>query len=244
MGAILKKELKLLFLTPLGYVVIAIFNFLSALMFYFTTLDQNTSDTTGFFNNLIVIIIVVVAILTMKIFSEERRSKTDQLLLTSPVSLTEIVFGKFFAGLIVYVCALLVSIIFIIILGFLGPLEIGVIIGNYLGLILLGAALIAVGIFVSSLTQSQIVSAVITFVAFFLMLLSSTIVQNIRAASVSLNKIFEMIITSFFSIIAIYDKYSEFSRGMLDISAIIYYITFALLFLFLTIRVLEKRRWS
>ncbi len=244
MGAIFKKEIKTLFLTPIGWVVIALYNCLAGIMFVFTVLNNQTSDVKSFFGSLILIILMSVSVLSMKFFSEERKTKTDQLLLTSPVSLSGIVLGKFFAAMIVYMSALLVSIIYIIIIAILGTPEMGVVFGNYLGLTLVGGALIAVGLFISSLTQSQVISAVLTFSIFIVMLLSGALVDMIKNLIVGMNETLKTIITSIADTFAIYDKFTQFTSGMLDISAIVYYLSMIAIFLFLTVRVLEKRRWS
>ncbi|MEG0770572.1 MAG: ABC transporter permease [Clostridia bacterium] len=244
MFAILKKELRSMFSSPLAYTIIGGFTFLSAIMFVFNVLLSNTSNTMYFFSSLLIIVMIVVAILSMKFFSEERKNKTDQLLLTSPISLTSIVVGKFLSGLVVFICAIATSLLFLITVSFMGEIDWGVALGNYLGIILLGAALISIGMYISSLTQSQLVSAIVTISVFLILMLFNSIISIVNQFMVSFPEIIRTGVTNFLNVFLIYDKYQQFSFGILDISAIFYYLSIIAVFLFLTIRVLEKRRWN
>ncbi|MBE6904490.1 MAG: ABC transporter [Ruminococcaceae bacterium] len=244
MIAILKKELRSMFLSPLAYVVIGGFTFLSAFSFLSSTLASMTSDVTSFFSSLVLWIIIIVAILSMKIFSDEKKSKTDQLLLTSPVSLTQIVLGKFLASYIVYLISMAITFIYMLIVVIFGQLEWGIVFANYLGLFLLGAAVVSIGVFVSSLTESALVSALLTLIILFLSYLASSFAYVIVSFTTGLPEIIVSGISSFIGVLAIFDKYNTFASGMLDFTAIVYYLSITAIFLFLTVRVFEKRRWS
>lgn len=244
MTAILKKELRSLFLSPLAYVVIGGFTFLSAFSFLSATLSSGTSDTTSFFSGLVLFIIIVVSILSMKIFSEEKKSKTDQLLLTSPVSLIQIVFGKFFACFIVYLSAIVITFIYMLIVIAFGTPEWGIIFGNYLGLVLMGASVVSIGVFVSSITESQLTSAILTLVVLFLSFLASSFSSVLSQTTIGIPASIISIVTSVINVLAIFDKYQTFASGMLDFTAVIYYLSVTAIFLFLTVRVFEKRRWG
>lgn len=251
MGAIYKKEIRSMFLSPIAYVVISSFLVLAAIVFRFSnfTTDQNgalnpTSDMTGFFSNITIFISIIIAILSMRFFSEEKRTKTDQLLLTSPVSLYDIVIGKFLAGITVYAAALAASFIFIFIIMIYGTPQWGIILGSYLGLLLMGGALIAIGIFISSLTESQVISAVATFGVLFIMIFYPALANSLLQSFINVNSTIMFLINGTLQILAIYDKYQQFAEGMLDVTAIVYYLSIIAVFLFLTARVLEKRRWK
>jgi len=244
MIAILKKELRSMFLSPLAYVVIGGFTFLSAFSFLSSTLASMTSDVTSFFSSLVLWIIIIVAILSMKIFSDEKKSKTDQLLLTSPVSLTQIVLGKFLASYIVYLISMAITFIYMLIVVIFGQLEWGIVFANYLGLFLLGAAVVSIGVFVSSLTESALVCALLTLIILFLSYLASSFAYVIVSFTTGLPEIIVSGISSFIGVLAIFDKYNTFASGMLDFTAIVYYLSITAIFLFLTVRVFEKRRWS
>jgi len=244
MIAILKKELRSMFLSPLAYVVIGGFTFLSAFSFLSSTLASMTSDVTSFFSSLVLWLIIIVAILSMKIFSDEKKSKTDQLLLTSPVSLTQIVLGKFLASYIVYLISMAITFIYMLIVVIFGQLEWGIVFANYLGLFLLGAAVVSIGVFVSSLTESALVSALLTLIILFLSYLASSFAYVIVSFTTGLPEIIVSGISSFIGVLAIFDKYNTFASGMLDFTAIVYYLSITAIFLFLTVRVFEKRRWS
>lgn len=234
MTAILKKELSGYFKTPVGYFVIGGYALFSGLIFYLTVLRSLTSyigDYFGFW--LFLADIVVVAILSMKFFSEERKNKTDQLLLTSPVSLYSIVLGKFIGAFVVFCAAFCVNFVYILILDAFGNVDYGMLLANLIGSLLISAAMIAIALFISSLTESQIASAAVTFALLFVPMLIDMFSGFMPAF---LRKIV--------SAVTIYNYYGDFKNGMLSLPAVVYYLSIASVFLFLTVRFTEKRRWS
>ena len=163
MFAIYKRELRSYFTTAVGYVFLAIIVALSAVAFSLTTILQASNDVTTYFTVLLFILMVALPVLTMKLFSEERKMRTEQLLLTAPVSIAKIVTAKFFAAFTVFFGAnLLCSLAYITLFIYSEP-EGGIILGNIIAITLVGAAFIAVGIFVSSLTENQLAAAIGTF---------------------------------------------------------------------------------
>ena len=163
MFAIYKRELRAYFTTAVGYVFLAVIVALSAVAFSLTTILQATNDVTTYFTVLLFILMVALPVLTMKLFSEERKMRTEQLLLTAPVSIAKIVAAKFFAAFTVFFGAnLLCSLAYITLFIYSEP-EGGIILGNIIAITLVGAAFIAVGIFVSSLTENQLAAAIGTF---------------------------------------------------------------------------------
>ncbi len=171
MLAVFKRELRAYFSSPIGFVVIGLFVFLSAIFFAATNLLGASSEYNGLLSTMAFIFLFLVPILTMRLVTEEKRQHTDQMLITSPLSVTAIVIGKYLAAVAVFLITLLVTVLFPIMMSFFSllGLEWWKILGGYIGLFLLGSAFIAVGLFFSSLTESQIVAAVATYTALLVM---------------------------------------------------------------------------
>lgn len=234
MFAIYKRELKSYFSSAIGYVVIATFVFFASLFFVIYNLLYDTASMTSVFGSMMLIYVFLIPILTMRTFSEEKRQKTDQALLTAPVSLTGIVLGKFFAAFTIYAIGLSCMVIFAVILAAFTTVETWVIVGNIIGMLLVGAALISIGVFISNLTESQIIAAVAgIFVMLLLFLLGNF-------ASLTDSTAIQNIINS----ISITERYNNFSLGIFNLSDAVFYLSVAVLFVFFTVRMLEKRRWS
>jgi ABC-2 type transport system permease protein len=170
----------------------------------------------------------------MKLLSEDRKSKTDQLLLTSPVSIFSIVLGKYLAAITVFVATLILSLVFPIILSIFGMPALGEIVAGYLGFFLMGSALIAVGVFISSITESQVIAALVTFFVLLLMWIGN----------VALSLISNRILVSVLEWFLVYSRINSFVLGLLSIPHIVYFISFSFVFLFLAVRSTERRRWS
>lgn len=234
MGAILKRELSAYFNSAIAYVVMAVYFFFAGLYFYFYCFESNTTSLTGVFNNMIYIILFLVPIITMKSFAEEKRQKTEQALLTAPVNLTEIVMGKFLGAYILYAICSVIFLVFAVVISFFAAPSWSVILCTFIGVLLFGAALIAINIFISVLTESMIVAAIFGMAVGFVILMMSTFTSVIpfEWLSAALEKI------NFIT------YYVNFSYGLLNITDIVFFLSFAALFIFFTVRVLEKRRWS
>jgi ABC-2 type transport system permease protein len=234
MHAIYKRELKSYFSSAIGYVVIAVFVFFASFFFVSYNISNDSSSMTGVFSNLLFIYIFLIPILTMRTFTEEKRQKTDQALLTAPVSLTGIVVGKFLAALTVYAIGLSSTVVFAIILGACSTVEPWVIIGNIVGMLLVGAALISVGVFISNLTESQVIAAVVGIVVMVMLYLLGSMSSFIPVT----------FIQDIISNISISNRYGNFSIGIFNLSDAVFYLSIATLFVFFTTRMLERRRWS
>ncbi|MBO5735580.1 MAG: ABC transporter permease [Clostridia bacterium] len=235
MFAIYKRELRSYFVTPIGYIFCGMFLLVSGLLFYFTTLaNQSTASLSEYFFYMILMFAILIPLLTMKLFAEDRRTKTEQLLLTAPVSLTGMVMGKYLAALTIYGCTFIANIFNFVLLYMYGTPNTGSIVANILGVFLIGAAFVAVGLFLSSLTQNQLIAAVSSIGAIVAMLLVSLVIDSIPFAW--LQGILE-----WFSIL---DRYVPFMNQALSIPAVMYYFSLAAVFVFLTVRVYDKRRWS
>lgn len=234
MGAILKRELSAYFNSAIAYVVMAFYFFFSGLFFYLGCFEDNTASLSVVYNNMFYVILFIIPVITMKTFAEERRQKTDQALLTSPVSLTEIVMGKFLGAFVLYVICCCIFLVYAIVISFFAAPEWSVIIGTFIGIVLLGAALIAINVFISVLTESMIIAAVIGMAVGFVILMMSTFISFISIDW----------ITAILEKINFIDYYVNFTYGLLNITDIVFFLSATGLFLFFTVRVLEKRRWS
>lgn len=235
MGAIFRREVHAYFTSPIGYIFLAAFYFFSAFFFTSSSIQQGSTDMTEMFGNLMLILVVLIPILTMRTMAEDKHSKTDQCLLTAPVGLGGIVAGKFLAALLVYSCAVAVTVVYaIIVAGYSDNMEWMVIIGNIVGLELFGASFIAVGIFCSSLTESQVVAAVVSFISILALNILSIIGELLPWEPV------EKLLMK----LSFFERYNGFTYGLFDLANVLFFISAVVMFLFFTVRVLEKRRWS
>ncbi len=256
MFAIYRKELRSFFINPIGYIYCGVFLVFAALCCCYTTIINKSYSTSTYFTTMLYAFAVLLPLLTMRSFAEERKMKTEQLLLTSPVTITGMVFGKFLAAMTIYVGSMVLSLINLIPIYVLGAEERGAadyltahigpytpqVLGQFFGLLLLGAAFLAVGILISSMAENQLSAAVIT-IAVNLGLLLVNIINNATDSDG------EQLITSYpvrfvFNWVSVLDRYAVFASGQFDLAAFIYFASIAFVFLFLTIRVYEKRRWS
>ena len=232
MKAIYKRELRAFFTTPIGYAFLVIFFLLSGVIFAYTTLFSMSADVTSYFTIMLIAMTVLLPLLTMKQFSEEKKQKTEQVWLTAPVSLTSVVLGKFLAALTLFCGALTVGVLSFVILYRYGQVKTAVLLGNYLALILVGMAFLAVGLFVSALTENQLASAVGTVGILMAFLAISLLGQFVNVYWL------RFVLDSF----SIYTRFLNFSQGVFDISALVYYISVSAVFLFLAVRVYDRRR--
>lgn len=233
MLAIFKREFKSYFISPIGYVILAVFLVFSG--FYFSYMYSNGyPDITFVFSQMFPITLFIVPIITMRLMSEDRRQKVDQALLTAPVKLTSIILGKFLAALAVFALGYANTLIFQIIVCFYVNVNWLVYIGNLLGILLLGMALIAIGLFISALTESQVVAAVGTFAISMFILMLDNLAKTLNITAVT--KVSDWISFS--------GRYNTFVSGVFDYSNFIFFISIAAVFLFLAVRSLEKKRWA
>jgi len=231
--AIFVREMKAYFVSPIAYVVLVVFTLLTGYFFaaYFNwaTRYQGEADMRVIFLNMSITMLFVVPLMTMRLFAEEKRTGTIEILMTSPVTDAEAVLGKFAASLalftITFVCPL-----FLIMYSTpdIAPMAIG-----YLGLFLLGAAFLALGTVTSSITRNQIVAALISFVA----LLGLWVIGWMSGAVGSQ-------IGKLLSFISLVEHFEDFSKGIIDTKHIIYYVSFASFFLFLAVKLVQSAKWK
>ena len=233
MAAIFRREFSSYFTSPIGYIFLTVFYFFSGI-FFNSVVSSNSTDVTPVFGSLFLVLLVLIPLLTMRLMSEEKKQKTDQLLLTSPVSLSGLVYGKFLAAFCIYAMGIAVTLVYAVVLaGFASP-QWMVIAGNILGALLLGFAMISIGIFISSLTENQMIAAVGTFAVMLFIYLMDAFSGWIGVKWVS----------NVLMSISFMTRYSEFTSGILNFSTVLYFLSIGVIFNFLTVRVLEKRRWS
>ncbi|MCD7890453.1 MAG: ABC transporter [Ruminococcus sp.] len=234
MGAIYRREMGAFFTSGLAYVFLSVFFLFSGYFFYAGTLQSGTTDTSAMFNALFLVVLFLIPILTMRLLSEEKKQETDQGLLTAPIGLWSIVLGKYFAALTLFIIAESISFVYALILSAYGTVVWATLIANYFAMLILGAAFIAVGLFVSSLTENQMASAVASFLALMLLYMLDEIEQSISIE----------FIQKILSALSFYSRFTEFTMGIFNLSSVIFYISAAFIFNFFTVRILEKRRWS
>ena len=197
----------------IGYVFLVLFLAVGGVAFCLTTLFAMSADVSTFFTYMMIFSAVILPLLTMKSFSDERKSKTEQLLLTAPVSLTGMVFGKFLAAMTMFAGSLFVNSLYFLILYRYAEVKTANLIGNFVALILVGMTFIAIGIFVSSLTENQLTAAVGTM-AIILVFLAVGVINSLLPSTFWLHYVFNCI--------SIFTRFQAFTNGYFDLSSALY----------------------
>ncbi|MDE6728329.1 MAG: ABC transporter permease subunit [Oscillospiraceae bacterium] len=239
MTAIMKREIASYFTSPLGYVFLAVFYGFSGLFLWMGCLRAGQSDMGVVFSMMFFIMIILIPILTMRTMADDKRQRTDQLTLTSPVSLFGIVAGKFLAAFFVFFCAVLVMLVYALFLASAVKTTDGVFgwatfWGNFTGMLLMGGVFISLGIFISNLTENQMIAAIGSIganIALCMFDLISGYVPNETLKSVLNN-------------LSVFYKYSEFTIGIFSLKNIVFFLSIIVIFNFLTMRFIDRRRWS
>ena len=236
MTAIFKRELKAYFTSPIGYVVLALIFALSGWYFYQYNMLYGMTDLSYVFSSILsVILMLVLPVLTMRLLSDDKRQKTDQALLTAPVSLTGIVLGKFLAALLVFAIGLSITLVLAIIIATKGVVVVWLeVLGNYVGLLLLGGMIIAIGLLISSLTESQFIAALGGFLVSYSLLMVDALTTLSSASWVS----------SVINFLSVTQRYNNFTAGIVQYDDVVFFLSMQALFLFLTVRVLDRKRWN
>ena len=234
MSAIFKRDLRAYFKSPLGYVYLAAFLLVLNIYFYVMNIYIGSCKLDSIFSFITLMCIFLIPILTMRTFAEDYKQKTDQLLFTAPVRLTGIVLGKFFAALVVFALGILITVVYMVIVSAWGELSLGSVIGNYIAILATAMAFISIGVFISSLTQNQLVACIATVGAFLALYLMDS-AYSLMNATWAKNLIY------YFSM---FRRYDDFASGIFSFSDLIFYLSVAGTFVFLTVRMLERKRWS
>jgi ABC-2 type transport system permease protein len=254
--AIYRKEMGHYFVSPVAYVVVGVFLILAGFFFdriadfYIQNslaaemqslrlgvppdIDVPSEIFRSFFDLLSSLILFLTPVLTMAVYSEERKRGTIELLMTSPITETQIVLGKFFAELSLFAIMMFPTAVYVFFLYFHSDPRppVSLILVGYLGVLLLGGSLLALGGFISSLTENQIVAAVLTFGAFLMLWV---IDLGGRGAGSTSGEILQYI--------SVIHHYDDFTRGIIDTSSLVYYLSFFVFFIFLTVRSIDSIRW-
>ena len=224
MWAIFKKELKTYFLSPIGYISIGIFMIMYSIFFYLTTIMSGSVDMGNlYYATARYGLLLMVPLLTMRMFSEERKNGTEQLLLTSPRSVTSIVLGKFLAAVAVILITLILSGIYSVIVSFFGNINVPTILATMLGFLLVAMAAISIGMLASSITENQIISAILTIV-------------------VLVAPWFLVDMSTIFSSIDLIDKFMKFPYGLISISDVISLVSITIMCILITIVLIKRRK--
>ena len=238
--AVLEKELRSYFSSPLAYVVMTVFLVLAGFYFY-TNLaffimmggfDLNRGLWQYQFHDMRLVLLLIAPLLTMRLFAEERRQGTLELLWTYPVRDGALIGGKYLAALAVLVAMLALTLAYPATIALLYPVDFSSVLVGYLGLLLLGASFLACGIFVSSLTESQLVAGTVTFglLLFFWVLTWNQAAANDRLVAALTQ-------------VSLFDRFFLFARGAVDSKDLVFFLLFIAFFLFLTLLSLESRHW-
>jgi ABC-2 type transport system permease protein len=247
--AITRKELEQYFASPIAYIVVTLFLILSGIFFYIYLQfylqqaqmaamqggeggDLSQSVMRPFFANVSFFFLVIFPLLTMKLIAEEKKLGTYELLMTSPISTTQLLLGKFFGAFSIMFLILLLLAIYPLILAIFGHPDAGPILTGFLGLLLLGSAFLAVGIFSSSVTENQIVASVIAFV----FLIIFWIINFLTRSEAWYGKLAQYV--------SIYQRFDDFTQGVLNLQDVVYYLSFTFFALFVTGVVLQSQRWK
>ncbi len=249
--AIAQKELRVYFLSPMAYVLIGVFLLISGFFFYnilmyfnmqsiqyganpyySSHLNINQFVYSSFFHNTSIILLLILPLLTMRLFAEEKKMGTEELLFTSPLSTWQIVLGKFFSAVVILLIMLLSTSIYSIFTFLYGNPQLEPILTGYLGLLLLGASFIAIGIFTSSLTENQIVAAILGFGTLLLFWVISWASDNV-------GPLWREILTR----LSFFEHYEDLVKGVIDTEDVIYYLSVSFFGLFLAHTTIEAKKW-
>jgi ABC-2 type transport system permease protein len=286
MFPIYKKEMRTYFTQMMGYLFLTFMVLLTGIYFTLFNIMPLNPNYFSVLSGTTILFFILIPALTMRLFSEETRHKTDQLLFTSPLSVGQIVTGKFFAAFSLFLIGNAVTMLFPLMISRYGNLPASQIIGAYIGYILMGTCFIAVGLFVSVMTDNQIIAAVATFAAVFSLFIMDSIAMSMPTDTVSSlvfvaiiivavvwvwynstknifsalvvgllgllvagglyafnNLIYDGIIVRTLQWLSVFTRFDYLSKGIFNVSDVVYYLSFTVLFIYLSVNAIEKRRW-
>jgi len=228
-----RKEILSYFISPMGYIYLVIFLSVTSWLFMRGFFLMNQADMRDFFTLLPWIFLLFIPAITMKLFAEERKSRTLEIALTMPVNEWEFVLGKFLASFLFFTFSIFLTLIIPVSISILGNLDWGQVIGSYIGTLFLGAAYISIGMFASSLTKNQVVAFILgAIITFFFFIIGE------RLVTISLPQG----VASVFQFLGLGYHFKSIARGVLDTRDLIYYLSFIAFFIFLTYYVIKEKR--
>jgi len=221
------------FTGAIGYVFLVLYLAVGGAVFCYTTLYSMSGNVTPFYTYMLLLSAIILPILTMKSFSEERKIKTEQLLMTAPVRIISMVLGKLLAAYVMFAGCMIVTSLYFLILVNYAVINFTLLIGNLVAILLVGLVFISIGIFVSSLTENQLAAAIgtIAIIAVFLLI-------GVISALVPSNYWIRYVL----EFISILSRFQYFANGYFDVATIVYYLSVAAIFIYLTVRVYDRRR--
>ena len=234
MMAILKKELSSYFKSFSGYIFLVIFYFFAGLFFVEANLLVSSGSLRTIFYSIYLIAIFLMPVLTMRLMSEEFKLKTDQALFTAPIKPISIVLGKYFSALCMYLIGISIILVYAIVISFFCTPSWLEITGSFIGLFLLGASSLSIGMYVSSLTESQVIAAIGSYAVTFVILFIEAIANFFDGT----------FLKDAIRYLSFLDHYQNFSRGVLNVADIVFFISICTVFVFLTVQALEKRKYN
>lgn len=228
---VFKKEMKSYFVSPLAYTVVAVFLFITGYFFYVILANTHDASLRILFGNMSIILLLISPVLTMRLVAEERKLGTDEFLLTAPLKSVEVVLGKYFAAVCLFLFMAVLSLEYFVVLKLVGDPEMGPLYTGYFGLMLLGATYCAVGIFTSALSDNQMVSAMI---GFGILLMFWVIDWFSSVATPEWSR--------FLNSLSMLSHFDSFQKGVIDTTDLFYFFAIIFLFLFMTTKLVESRR--
>lgn len=239
MLAVMKREFASYFTSPLGYVYLAVFYGFSGLFLWLTCLASGSADMSATFLWMFFIMMILIPVLTMRTMADDKRQKTDQLTLTSPVSLFGLVMGKFLAAMLIFLIGAAVMLVYALFIsasitdtgsGFAWASFWG----NFLGLCLMGSVFISSGIFISNLTENQMIAAIGSIGVNIVLCLFDIISSYVPSE----------VVGNIINSLSVFYKYREFTYGIFSLKNILFFLSITVIFNFLTVRFIERRRWN
>lgn len=233
MGSVYRYELKRAFLTPVAYVFAGAFMLLAGLMFFFYNLAYKSGEVISYLSDLTSFLMFLIPVLTMRSFAEEKKNHSDQFLLTAPLSVFSIVMGKFWAAVTIYCLTLLLTGVFVAIIGIYGLIYWGEVLAGYTGFLFLSLCYISSGLWVSSLCENQVSAAIATFGLHFTFSALDWVIPYVKLSWLS--RVLESL--------SLYEHFKDTQNGTITLSSLCYFASITALFLFLTALTLQSRRW-
>lgn len=231
--AICRKELQMYFYSPVAYVAFAFYFLITGFFFANDFLYTQVVDVRSLFSNMTFFYLFVIPLLTMRLVSDELRQGTDELLLTSPATITEIVLGKYLAAVVVQLLMVVLSFIYPLIMASFGKIDQPVMWLSYLALFLLGAAMMSVGLFASTLSAHQMISGIAAFAILLLLWVIDWLGYSVFTSG-----------KDWFNQFSIVQRANNLQKGVLDLPDVLFYVTFIIVFIVLSIQTLERKRWK
>jgi ABC-2 type transport system permease protein len=233
--AVFKKELKTYFTTPIAYIIITVFLLINNWLFFRGFFIMNQATMRSFFGAMPWIFLFFIPAITMRLWAEEKRSGTFELLMTLPLKDIEVILGKYLASLVFLIITIGLTLSLPITISYLGEPDMGPIIGGYLGIIFLGAAYLAIGSFISSLTKNQIIAFILSIATCFALFIigENMVLMNLPH-----------FLVPFFEYLGLGSHFTSISRGVIDSRDIVYYLSIVYFFIYLNIRFIESRKWK